>query len=83
MKPVVIEEVTDRVEIAQARARRTRFDRTSLLRAHQEFREAVFKGAAEADRGELIDGEQVFKEIKGRLRQAKPQRRTRPARRTR
>jgi len=47
----------------------------ALLRARQEFREAVFKGAAEADRGELLDGEGVFKEIKARLRQAKRRRR--------
>ena len=47
----------------------------ALLRARREFREAVFKGAAEADRGELIDGDEAFKELKVRLRQAKRQRR--------
>jgi predicted transcriptional regulator len=78
MKAVVIG-VTDPAETAKEGARRTRFNRTSLLRARQEFREAVVKGAAEADRGELIDGEQVFKEIEGRLRQAKRKGRTRPA----
>jgi hypothetical protein len=47
----------------------------TLLRARQEFREPVFNGAAEADRGELLDGDGVFKEIKARLRPAKCQRR--------
>ncbi len=47
----------------------------ALLRARQQFREAAFKGAAEADRGELLDGDEVFKELKVRMRQAKRQRR--------
>jgi Arc/MetJ-type ribon-helix-helix transcriptional regulator len=39
----------------------------ALLRARQEFRRAVEAGAAAADRGELLDGQQVFTEIKARL----------------
>lgn len=49
----------------------------AVLKARQEFRRAVMKGVAEADRGELLDGETVFKEIRARLRQTP----TRPRRR--
>jgi len=42
----------------------------SLVRAGQAFREAVEQGAACADRGELLDGEQVFDEVEAELREA-------------
>jgi antitoxin ParD1/3/4 len=42
----------------------------SLVKARQAFRQAVHEGAAYADRGELLDGEQVFDEVEAELREA-------------
>lgn len=42
----------------------------SLVKARQAFRQAVQEGAAYADRGELLDGEQVFDEVEAELREA-------------
>lgn len=47
----------------------------ALLRARQQLREAVRAGAAEADRGDLLDGEEVFADLTARLRRARDARR--------
>ena len=44
----------------------------SLVKARQAFRQAVQEGAACADRGELLDGEQVFDEVEAELGEAGP-----------
>jgi hypothetical protein len=43
----------------------------ALLKAHREFRLAVLEADAAGERGELLDGEQVFKEVLSELRAAK------------
>jgi antitoxin ParD1/3/4 len=44
----------------------------SLVKARPAFRQAVQEGVAYADRGELLDGEQVFDEVEAELREAEP-----------
>ena len=43
----------------------------ALLKARREFRLAVLEADAAGERGELLDGEQVFKEVLSELRAAK------------
>ena len=47
----------------------------ALVRARQAFRLAVQEGAAYADRGELLDGEQAFEDVEVELREAKQRQR--------
>ena len=47
-----------------------------LVKARQAFRQAVQEGAAYADRGELLDGEEAFDEVEAELREAERRPRT-------
>lgn len=43
----------------------------ALLKARREFRRAVLEADAAGERGELLDGEEVFKEVLSELRAVK------------